>query len=468
MATTTINKNLIQTARDLGVSLGALLRANPQLSNPNLIRSGTKLNVPGRRRVSARENARQLARVFSSPQAGASSASTPAAAGPAAPAVTPGTAAFYSQGNLPIPRFTPGRPTAVPSVSRGLDLQIGRPAGSASEALRNRAAANANRGRGSSVAPTAGLGDNFITRGLVAAGNRRGEALPGSENVGSVVQTAAQAFRRLPLIAAYFGQQLLGDRNIPSSILPTPGSIQGSTGLLNQAAQTPTGQFAAGLAGKDFNRFASVVPSLATIENIPSFLSSLQDTARAPGNTLRPVAADSEEIFAYEFVRQPDGTMKRIPRTRAEMETRMSTPQEAVWSQSVNGKTYSLTPNDVAYAARMTGQALLNAAQKLDPNLRPNLVSNLSAYNLLGMGEMITGHPVESVEGMMTELGYTLVGDFWVRNDETSVFTSVSAGFGGSVSTGGGGTGRAGSGRGGGFGAQPRLGPFNWRVRITI
>ena len=64
MATTTINKNLTQTARDLGVSLGALLAANPQLSNPNAIRAGTKLRIPGRRQLSASANARQMARVF--------------------------------------------------------------------------------------------------------------------------------------------------------------------------------------------------------------------------------------------------------------------------------------------------------------------------------------------------------------------------------------------------------------------
>ena len=74
MATTVISGNLSQTARELGVSLSALLAANPQLSNPNIIRSGTLLNVPGQDNLSAQESAAQLARVFSNPLVGGGSA----------------------------------------------------------------------------------------------------------------------------------------------------------------------------------------------------------------------------------------------------------------------------------------------------------------------------------------------------------------------------------------------------------
>ncbi len=61
----TINKNLTQTARDLGVSLGALLKANPQLRDPDNIRAGTQIRVPSKRKISARDNAKQMSRIFS-------------------------------------------------------------------------------------------------------------------------------------------------------------------------------------------------------------------------------------------------------------------------------------------------------------------------------------------------------------------------------------------------------------------
>ncbi len=60
----TINKTLTQTARDLGVSLGALLAANPGL-DPDNIRAGTELNEPGNRTISASENAKQMSRILS-------------------------------------------------------------------------------------------------------------------------------------------------------------------------------------------------------------------------------------------------------------------------------------------------------------------------------------------------------------------------------------------------------------------
>lgn len=76
MAKVTINKNLTQTARDLGVSLGALLKANPQLRDPDNIRSGTSLNVPGKRSLSAKDNAAQMSRVLSLSSTGVAGGAT--------------------------------------------------------------------------------------------------------------------------------------------------------------------------------------------------------------------------------------------------------------------------------------------------------------------------------------------------------------------------------------------------------
>ncbi len=71
-----INKNLTQTARDLGVSLGALLAANPQLRDPDNIRAGTQLNVPSKRKLSASSNARQMSRILSLSSTGAPGGAT--------------------------------------------------------------------------------------------------------------------------------------------------------------------------------------------------------------------------------------------------------------------------------------------------------------------------------------------------------------------------------------------------------
>lgn len=44
------------------VNLNSLLRANPQLPNPNLVQPGTPLNVPDRRIAEAEEHSRVVAR----------------------------------------------------------------------------------------------------------------------------------------------------------------------------------------------------------------------------------------------------------------------------------------------------------------------------------------------------------------------------------------------------------------------
>lgn len=100
MATVTISSNLSQTARELGVSLSALLKANPQLSNPNIIRAGTQLRVPEQRHqdLSPQESAVQLARVFSNPLVSGASAGSitgvPGTTPPVVSAAVPGSPAF--------------------------------------------------------------------------------------------------------------------------------------------------------------------------------------------------------------------------------------------------------------------------------------------------------------------------------------------------------------------------------------
>ena len=108
----TINKNLTQTARDLGVSLGALLAANPQLRDPDNIRAGTQLNVPGKRKLSARSNARQMSRIFSLSSTGVAGGKTfGELAGAGTSAATPPPQPYEGAiqfGNTAPPRNSPG------------------------------------------------------------------------------------------------------------------------------------------------------------------------------------------------------------------------------------------------------------------------------------------------------------------------------------------------------------------------
>ncbi len=136
---TTINRNLTQTARDLGVSLGALLKANPQLRDPDNIRAGTRLNVPGKRKLSARDNARQMSRILSLSSTGATGGATfgQLQSGTGAPAAANASAASTRDqslvtltGDTAAPAPDSVRTSAQDLAARlGQDLPPGRPAG---------------------------------------------------------------------------------------------------------------------------------------------------------------------------------------------------------------------------------------------------------------------------------------------------------------------------------------------------
>ena len=62
MPTVKSGDNLSKMARQMGVSLGALMAANPGI-NVHLIRPGQKINKPSKKKLSAKDNARQMSRM---------------------------------------------------------------------------------------------------------------------------------------------------------------------------------------------------------------------------------------------------------------------------------------------------------------------------------------------------------------------------------------------------------------------
>src|SRR3990167_8854838 len=233
MATTVISGNLSQTARELGVSLSALLAANPQLSNPNIIRAGTLLNVPGQDNLSAQESAAQLARVFSNPLVSGASAGSltgvpgtsfvgtaeqgftqPTAAGTAPQSSVLGTAGSFATRQ----EYVPGQgyvPYGTTPSTRAV----------ASNAIDPRP----------TVAPTVtGLGRSGPTRGTIGTGLTQ---------PAPVAAFDPQVYQRY--LAAGFSEAQARRAATPMDV-PFPGQtfIQGAAGLAGPRA-TQEGTFAA-------------------------------------------------------------------------------------------------------------------------------------------------------------------------------------------------------------------------------
>ena len=424
-STTTIDRNLTVTAKKLGVSLASLLKANPQLRNPNLIRAGTQLRVPSRRKVSARESAQQLARVFAQPSSGSVSAVPAATIG--APDRQIGTAPSTAQA-VPDFQFDPQlAPSAATPGGREIRHRPAAGGQAATDTLDPRLAARSRLAGVTTPRPT-GTPPAF----LQAVDRFEGEIpTPGP---GTTMTPGATAQHLLAGAARFlYGNLQTFAGQGPPDVAAGAARLQGAT---REALERP----------------GYIRPFALADEKAP--------------NTLRSASVDDDPIVMTELIRNADGTVTRKPLTRSQMEERLSTPQDVVLSQSINGRTYNLTASDIAYGARLTGQALFEFRKQEDPSLRPSLVSNVSAYNLLGMGETLTGTPVSSVEDMMTKLGYTLVGDFWVVNDPFSsprVFESPSLSR---ERRRGGGGGRVGRGPSG-FGRSPSN-LYNWHIRITV
>lgn len=159
MATVKSGDNLSKMARQMGVSLGALMAANPGI-NPHLIRPGQHINSPSKRKLSAKDNARQMSRMVGSAgfrtseeiRSGKTLTEAFADKGIFAPAT------FQEAQQGPGPRRTAGDPDA-PTVDQA--------AVSATAAARARATANAYKAYGfTGSSQPSGLGSTGASPGL--------------------------------------------------------------------------------------------------------------------------------------------------------------------------------------------------------------------------------------------------------------------------------------------------------------
>ena len=479
-----INKSLSQTARDLGVSLGALLAANPQLRDPDKIRAGTQLNVPGRRKVSARENARQMSRIFSI-------SSTGVAGGPTNAQVAAGGA------------------TTLPSQARPLGgggIQLGR-GDTSGDVTKEQLDANA-QARAEALAagfrgfdPTAGARARSaaVSARDPGAGAAARSAAINAQDRGQTKDPRSRRFDRPVGLGVDFTRgfagQFLGVTPAAQTLSAVRSFIDQASPFFADAAQerAEPAEFSTALRAEE--DLQALVGSLG--ETLDSdLLRNLEDTLGRRSQPFSTSAGGSRSasqtttdrndnpILYREFVRDPDTgelTIKKLWRQQ-DLEEHLRTPQDVVISRSLDGSlldpdnpaerglnsgVLGLTKADIAYTANMTGKTLLEARRQNNDALKPNMVAVESADALKGMSEILTGiaEPM-SQQDMMTELGYILVGDFWILDPAAGGGQASFFGGNPGFRPGGGGTGTGRPSYPSGSAGSPRA--WNWHIGITI
>ncbi len=525
----TINKNLTQTARDLGVSLGALLKANPHLRDPDNIRAGTQLNVPRKRKLSARDNAKQMARIFSISSTGVKGDPTNAdvarsedrfagyggsVQGGGAGAVTleSGASLFDPTGKtLTGAAFDSGLPETNPELKQlgvTIDTQFGVDQGD--RRVQSGPAADDDRFR-SIRAP----GGGNIPKDSKAARNTRFD-----QPLSDILASGRNAFDKLlglgnnPITKA--GIQFYSNiYDFASQAVAFPGAVvddfrqqelRGIAESGGEIPQTPAGALVtqANDAVQDFIGSLGEALDSDLLRNLEDTLGNRNLPFRGttassvspnvPSSaSLTTTSANDNPVVTRELIVAADGTRTWKLWRKDEWEKKMSTPQEVVISRSFDGSrldpdnpakrgyhdgVLGLTKGDIAYTANYTGKALLEFRRQSDPSIRPNMVATESAAALIGMANTLTGLDKEDwTQGeMMTELGYVLVGDFWIIDPSfvgaggsgIASFYGNNAGLTAAQASDGRGGGGGGTGRGSASGGGTNPGAWNWHVGITV
>ena len=415
MASVTISGNLSQTARELGVSLSALLAANPQLSNPNIIRAGTQLRVPGRDNLSPAESATQLARVFSNP---------------------------LGSGQLPNVNWYGAAPPNAPQTAAGGGTT---PAASASVYQDRYDQMNAG-------APV--LGQAFA---------REGAALTPQGTVSTAaLRTTA------PYVSPYGRTGPTRSAVGPTSTVPTPAETIIGRGLGGLGGAVTGGVAAiygtlAEMASRRGTAEASTNPVVDLVSNLRQNLFT-----GILGGALQGADAGQASMLTARGGALPGGSSIQTPEQAQRVDTVIAAAGGPVTggrgSQGSRGRLDTITP------AWQMARELLNAANEGDLTLRPSYLTTGWAMEIRNLWDRLAPG-VTTLSEFMNGIGYQQVpgSTKWVRMDEPT----LSGGLGGGGFGGGGGSGggRGGGGGGGGFSSGRASGDsalYNWGIRITV
>lgn len=407
--------NLSRIARSLGVSLGALMAANPQLANPNLIRPGQEINEPSVPRLSAAENAAQMARLMAAPSVQATQSAAEAlfaARGYYPTALEASELAAKSAAAPTTPTPTTPKPAAALPLLANTFESGGLTPGGAARALTN---------------PFSGR------TALLAAGP------PAA--VGGAARTVTSPFTGRTSILAAGAPATRGPIG-----RPTVGAALRRTFTHPAAATGPP----AGLAGHLLAQIGAVKPFPVHPAVGPGAMVPLQERPSPPGAAPPAVTG----LF-------PEGTRFTYA------------PGGARSAQLPDGRIVDLTSPET-YGAQ-AGMALRNAATTGNMMMRPGLLDESWLVAMTPeFRAMMAGRATTSNADFLEAIGYQRIGntDRWIRLDPTRApSTTFLSGLGGR----GGGRGAGGGGGGGGFErgtglfgrSDPATSPYLWRIRIT-